>query len=489
MIAQNPNLRAVKPLSAHMDKKIRMQGRQRLALEHTVTGNNQLVVQLPFTPDTTENLEVYLDGVRVVGGYTVNKSVVTFSKPQNGTLLFVSDSQLVDTGLKWLEIDPQNLLQSNDFTRTAYGTDRRPDHQVAVYSRPIIITQGGIGFARPSPDNSKLLYSSFYGRYGRDTVTYAILTDAGQLSDYRCVDIRVRDSNYIPTMRIMAVSRFSSPLRVNGTVVDVENTGEWQTYAETNGGVIELPNKTTLDGMTEHHFIIQGKDEEGNWFELDEYFDPGEYELKTTFHPDFVITAQGTGAEFGIANSNRLSVMCKQNTNQDFTITLVTKERVLFEIAIRGRAPEVLPVMGIARTLTNETFTYDKDPLGTNPDVVWTVTNEETSPYGMATTTEFENAKFEDHSVQLKFTGTVTFTDDWYDPIKGARTAKEYNVDRVIDGRFITDEDPANNRVIAPNAIYVLIAQTMLWDSPSVWSDMYVFESLVFTYTNKWSIP
>jgi hypothetical protein len=489
MMAQNPNLRAVKPLSKYMDLKVRMIGRQRLALEYEVSGNNQVNVSLPFTPDAPENLEIYLDDVRVVGGYTINKSVVTFTAPKNGRLFFISDTQLVDPGLKWLEIPTQNLIQSDDFSVTAYGTDRTEQHQVATFTKPICISQGGLGFCRPSADNSKLLFSSLYGRFGRDTITYALMTDAGQLSDYRCIDIRIRDPNYIPPIRIQAISATAKPLRVNGTVVNIETPGEWQMYGEAMTGTIELPNKTTLEEMHEYHFVIQGRDEEGKWFELQEYFDVGEYEIVLEHSDDFVITQQGSTTEWGFENGERLSVMCKQTATSPLNISLRVDSKSIFDVSIVGRGPEVLAVMDVPREITDTEFTYNKDPDGTNADVIWDVDSEEFGPYGITTTTSFANDLFEDHRVELDFKGTVTFTEPLYDPVAAAFTQAEFDVSRVISGRFITAEDPLENNVIAPNSSIVLLPKTMLWRNADIWSDMYVYEPLTFTYTNKWSIP
>lgn len=490
MMAQNPNLRAVKPLSKYMELKVRMIGRQRLALEHEVVGNNQVNVALPFTPDAPENLEVYLDNVRMIGGYTINKSTVTFSPAKSGRLTFISDTVLVDPGLKWLEVPIQNLIQSDDFSTTAYGTDRREQHQIATFTKPLCISQGGIGFARPNADNSKLLYCSLYGRYGRDTITYALMTDAGQLSDYRCIDIRVRDPNYIPPIRIMAISPTSKPLRANGTVVDVENPdGSWKMYGELMSGQFELPNKKTLDEMHEYHFVIQGRDEEGKWFELQEYFDVGEWEIVLQHDDEFIVTAQGSTTEWGFENGERLSVMCKQTTTSDLRISLRVEGKSIFDAAIIGRGPEVLGVMDVPREITDTLFTYDKDPDAANPDVEWNVDSEEFSPYGITTTTSFANPLFEDHKVALDFKGIVTFTEPLYDPVAGAFTQTDFDVSRVITGRFITAEDPLENQVIAPNSSMNLLPKTMLWRNADIWSDMYVYEPLTFTYTNKWSIP
>jgi hypothetical protein len=76
-----------------------------------------------------------------------------------------------------------------------------------------------------------------------------------------------------------------------------------------------------------------------------------------------------------------------------------------------------------------------------------------------------------------------------YDPVAAAFTQTDFDVSRVITGRFITAEDPLENQVIAPNSSMNLLPKTMLWRNADVWSDMYVYEPLTFTYTNKWSIP
>lgn len=488
MMAQNPNLRALKPLSKYMELRVRMIGRQRLALEHTTNGFNQVTVQLPFTPDSAEMLEIYLDDIRVIGGYTINKNVVTFSPAKSGRLTFVSDTQLVDPNLKWLEIPALNLIQSNDFSNAAYGTDRREQHQVATFTRAIAITQGGLGFARPNEDNSKLLFCSYYGRYGRDTITYALLTDAGQLSDYRCIDIRVRNPNYIPPIRIQAISAVSKPLKVNGVITDIVPDGEYQMYGEAFGGKIELPNVPTLDENNEYHFVIQGKDEEGKWFELTEYFEPDEYQIVLTHGDDFVITQQGSTLEWGFENGERLSVMCKQSATNTLGVSLLKDGKSIFNVDIVGRGPELLAVTDVKRELIDETFTYNNDPDGTNPNVTWEVDSEETSPYGIVTTTSFQNPLYESHRTELDFKGTVVFEKPLYDPITQTFTQAEFNVDKVISGTFITAEETEDKDVIVADSHVDLLHKTMLWESADIWSPMFVYEVLTFTYTNKWYI-
>lgn len=484
MISITPNLRNVKPSSKYMEKRIRMFGRSRLANEYSKTGSNQRTLVLPWVPTSKDLLEIYHDNIRMLDGWSLNGSVVTFTKAMNGTLSAIDDSILIDTSLKWLKINVKNLLHYTDLDNTGYGTDRREGQHVAVHTHPIAITQGGIGFVRPSPDNEELWYSSFYGMFGRDSITYAIMTDSGQLSDYRCIDIRVRDPNYIPPIRICAVSAISSPLKVNGSEVDIVPDGNFQIYGESlNGAMIQLPNKRTPDELQEFHFIIQGKDEEGEWFELEEYFEPDEYTLNyPTDNEDFVVTKFGDASEFGFTNAYRLSLNVKRNGSIPFPITLFLGERELFTAQIYST--------GVVKQLSyslgeDASADINTNVDGVNPDLSVPTVSYSATAEGFETVIDWVNPTPELRNVAVSYVGTLHLDKPYYDPIVGA-VQTSYDVSRNYSGVFDTN-DP-NQVSVVDSELQLIAAETFVWESDDKFSPMAIIGPLKYTYTNKWAI-
>lgn len=483
MISITPNLRNVKPSSKYMEKRIRMIGRSRLANEYSRSGSNQRTAVLSWVPASKDLLEVYHDGIRMLDGWSLKGSTITFTTPMNGTISVIDDTQLVDPSLKWLKIPVKNLLHSTDYDNTGYGTDRREGQQVAVHAHPIAITQGGIGYARPSPDNEELWYASLYGMFGRDSITYAIQTDSGQLSDYRCIDIRVRDPNYIPPIRMCAVAAVSSPLKVGTTEVDITPDGTFQIYAETlTGQAVQLPNKSTPDELQEFHFIIQGKDEDGEWFELAEYFDEDEYELTyPKNNEDFVITTVGSAAAFGFTNAYRLSFMAKRNGSLPFDIQLKVGKRILFTAQIYSTG--VVQYDAYA-TLSAPIVDINTNPNNVEPDDALPVVSYSVTETGFTTTIDWVNPTAEVRDVQVSYTAGLRLNKPYFSPLAGD-LPQEYDLSIEYTGTFDTVENTVevsdSNRVILPTKLFV-------WESADKFSPMGFIGPLTYSYTNNWTI-
>lgn len=478
MISNTPNLRFVKPLSKYMQLRIRMYGRQRFANTYSVTGANLNIVTLPFTPGSPETLEIYLDSVRVIGGYNVNGREVRFTPPLAGRMDFVDDDVVVDMGQKWLPVPLPNLLQSNDTQNTAYGTDRRAGQQIATHAQPVCITQGAIGFCRPSPDNDQLLYCPYYGMYGRDSITYAIKTDLGQLSDFRCIDIRVRDPSYIPTMRLACISAVSNPVQVDGVLKDIVPNGYYQIYADIlTGKGIQLPNKDG-NGPREYHFVIQGQDENGDWFEPEEYFDPGSFEIIAETQKGFTVTFIGSAEDYGFANATRVSVMTDFD-GEELPIKLRYMDTDLLSVKIASNKP--IPLETYPIEAADPLIELDYGGAGT---ATWIYNDDWISEDGINLDMLWENPVFEERDVSVAMSFAVQFSK--YVPSTGL-TTMPIPYAKTVNGKFITAENKLNNEVVQPEDTQETLITGLFWETSNQFSPVYE-GNLVLNSTFDWQI-
>lgn len=478
MISNTPNLRFVKPLSKYMALRIRMYGRQRFAKTYSTTGANLNTVTLPFMPNSPETLEIYLDSVRVLSGYNVNGTVVKFTPPLAGKLEFVDDDVFVDLNEKWLSIPLPNLLQSDDTLSTAYGTDRRTGQQIAVHARPICITQGALGFARPSSDGEQLLYCPYYGMYGRDSITYAIKTDLGQLSDFRCIDIRVRDPAYIPTLRLACLSAVSNPVQVGGQLKDVVPNGSYQIYADIlTGGTIQLPNKDS-DAPKEYHFILQGADENGDWFEPEEYFEPGSFTIGAETSPGFGVSYVGTAAGLGFPNATLITVMCDR-AGDDLPITLTYTGVTLFSGTITSNKP--IEMETFDTIAENPLLTLDKGGAET---AEWINDDDWITKTGINLDTLWENTEFETRDVSATMSFSVPV--NLYDP-QTKLPVMPIAYSKTVTGSFTTDADPTKNKVVQPPDSEQILLSGFYWENSNQFSKFYA-GNLVLKSTFDWQI-
>src|SRR5690606_31473216 len=278
-----PNLRLVKPLSKYRNERARIFGRERVADQHTQTSNNTREINLPFTPICAEWVEIYHNDMRLLGGYELKGRRIIFDEPMDGQFFVVCDRELPDESQEWLEIDFERLLYSDDYEQTSYGTDRREGPRIATVANPIIITQPSIGFCRLSQNRDKILYCPKAGLYGRDSITYALRTDLGQLSEYRCIDIKVRNPNHVPELRVRFVTLDDkASALIDGVLHEVvsENPDAFATFDPIyTGSTVELQNVASIGLNSDVYLVLQGKDEEGAWYNIDEFYDLDEVEF------------------------------------------------------------------------------------------------------------------------------------------------------------------------------------------------------------------
>ncbi|MND37647.1 hypothetical protein D3C80_283380 [compost metagenome] len=447
MIALTPNLRLIKPLSRYMELRIRMYGRQRIARSFESNRSNQSSVVLPFTPYSPANVEIYLDGVRMVGGYTIAGNTVTFVPTVSGKLTFTEDDDFPNMNDKWLVVPTPALLHSEDTKESGYGTDRRIGPLVATKAKPICITQGVLGFCRPSADGDQLLYCPYYGIYGRDSITYAIKSDLGQLSDYRCIDIRVRDPSYIPTVRLCALSMDASPVKADGEVFDITPDGFWQIYGEIRtGATIQLPNIVD-EAMREFHFVIQGQDENGDWFELSEYFDPEDYNLNVVGAIGTTVTYVGPADAYGHANAVLISLMCDMKGSQATVNLTINGNQSLFTGRIYSNA--ITSLSALKPVIANEKVTLNPGVAAPDQVLSWAYNPSWISDTGINLGTTWTNSYNETRPAPAVIEADVTLP-VLYDPVTKANKTFVIDVNGTYTGSFTTDADEANNVVVMP---------------------------------------
>lgn len=499
MIAINPNLRALKPLSKYLEKRVRMNGRQRLANEQSTSGNNIRRVKLSFVPFGSETLEIYHDGSRLFDGWrilgpqydpisqTTSIAEVEFDPAINGRLDFIDDTTWIDYSQKWLQVDIVNLLHPDDLANTAFGTDRREEHNVATFCTPVVITQGGIGFCRLSDDRKSLLYSSYYGHFGRDSITYAIRADNGQLSDYRCIDIRVRNPNFVPEMRMGIADNKGRFFRLNGEVKqgEVGNAFKVVDFVPT-GGTIELPNKDKEDAVTQYHLIFQGKDEDGEWYHFSEFFEPDQYEFAfDRENPDYAVRYEGIADALGIVNSNVVTLDCSQTDSSRLTFTIKFLEKEIFRATLNGRGTS--EVETVARSLEpGHSIAFNPDPNNVNPFVDWTPTEQVTAE-GLTVDSVFSSPTTGNHQVEVDFKGQISIKTYW-NPVESKETQTLFDISKKYRGTFHVTPNHESDDVHADVDPLVIMPRQFVWTTDDPFSKQIILPEILYTYTNNWRI-
>ena len=286
MTTRIPNLRNVKPAIQYRNERCRIFGRERIANETSRSVHNAKVIPVGMKVECAEMLEVYKNNLRLLEGYTVNGDTVVFPEFQEGEFTFVMDTTVIDPGEKFLRISFKELIDHKSTTDAAYTTDRRtttPDIKTRV--TPVVMIRPTIGWCRPDTYGESLLYCPLFGMYGRDAITYALRTDGGQLSEFRCINIRVLDPNYVPDVRGLLVFREATWFKINNEehFTEIQEGNEFaQIITKDLTNVMTPPNIKTLSEQQQVTLIIQLKDELGDWYDLSEFYEPEEFELEVT---------------------------------------------------------------------------------------------------------------------------------------------------------------------------------------------------------------
>lgn len=190
MIALNPDLRLIKPNAKTLTVISRIAGRERIAFRMKVLGNNIKTFKMNFQAPCWEWVEVYLNGRRMLTGYTIAAQQMTFTIPVSGRIDLICDNE-DPTDFEWCEIPIKNMISSSEVVDSAYGTDRRVGPDILQRVVPVVIMQPTAGFCRTNIYFDTLLYCPLKGYEGPDSITYAILNDSGQLSEPKCINVTV----------------------------------------------------------------------------------------------------------------------------------------------------------------------------------------------------------------------------------------------------------------------------------------------------------
>lgn len=196
MIALNPDLRLIKPTAKTLSIISRIKGRERIAYQMKVLGNNIKTFKLNFLPPSAEWVEVYFNGRRMLTGYTIAGQQLTFDALHSGRVDIVCDNE-DPTGLEWTEISINNMISYTSLVDAGYGTDRRDGPDIRQRCIPVVITQPTAGYCRPNIYFDTLLYCPLKGYEGPDSITYVILNDSGQVSEPKCINITVQLPGYV----------------------------------------------------------------------------------------------------------------------------------------------------------------------------------------------------------------------------------------------------------------------------------------------------
>lgn len=493
-------MRNIKPLSHYMSKKVRMYGRARGENTFSISGSLTFVT-LPWDVASADLLEVYYNGSRQLDNWSVSNNRVTFAQTMTGQLDFVEDAVAADSD-KWLQLDIENLVHYDDTENSAYGTDRRSGPKVAQFFRPLVMVRPGIGFCRPSDDNQSLLYSNFYLRYGRDSVTYAIRGDDGQMSDLRCIDIRVKDPDYIPSMRLGIVSQVPISLKVNDQLYT--KTTETLAYEIIcyvyDGDTITVQNRTGNAPLVLHTFI-QGKDEDGDWFEPTEYFDDGEYVFDfnntITYTDDdgntvspavltsdqFTKVLQGDTTDFGFEEGERLDISCTEETTAKAQIVFGSNRLKKSLLTVTVTAPGISNAPALVMGPQVPSIALDPNPYSNAGVFMWQQSDDVTASSSLISVkTIYGSDQTGALGADMQVVGSVTLASTYYNPAISAYIDQEFDYSQRIHGVITMESDGVGTSEFSDTVLDV-VPGTFVWETNDPFSPMYTLQAQQVTIT------
>ena len=119
MIALNPDLRLIKPTARTLTITSRIEGRERVAFTLKVLGNNIKTFRMNFLPICVDWVEVYLNGRRMLTGYSIAGQQLTFDVPHSGRVDVVCDNN-DPTEFEWTEISIKNMISYTSLVDANY---------------------------------------------------------------------------------------------------------------------------------------------------------------------------------------------------------------------------------------------------------------------------------------------------------------------------------------------------------------------------------
>lgn len=272
-----PNARFIKPRADSIIAKGRQKGRERITYEHNVPAQNLQTLVLSWKAYAVEMLEVYLNGRRMLSGYTLdyNTNTLIFEPRVTGTLLVLQDASWPESG-PWIEIPALQFASSLSALESSPPTDRRDGPHIPTFCYPIVITQPQKGWVRTNLHRTKLLFCNNVGMYGKDSFTYALISDNGQISDYGCCEVRARDPDYVPPIRCYFLSKTKMYVQTD--------EGEELTTGDVGGNFLHgagwfgesparMGNPEYIGAFADFVLVAQGQDEDGDWYPVSEFYD------------------------------------------------------------------------------------------------------------------------------------------------------------------------------------------------------------------------
>lgn len=439
-----PNLRAVKPAIQYRNERSRIVGRERVAHELNRTLTNATVHDLNVPVLCADLVEVYKNRLRMLDGYSFDGSKIIFKERQTGDFTFIVDTLAVDEGERWLKLNFKEFIDHKTAVETAYTTDRRqglPD--VKTRTTPVVMIQPTIGFCRPSTYGESLLFCPFMGMYGRDTITYALRTDAGQLSEFRCINIRVLDPNYVPPIQCLVLTPTDSFYKINGDLnyAEVEEGEDFARFNASGLGVLlEPPNTRSLIEQQYVRLVLRGRDEIGDYYDLAEYYEPKDWNIEVVGTDNYSISLAFT--ETGIVG-NMVSILLDRSITNNIQVKLTIKDDVRFSATIRANAIEETQYMRSG-----------KPNIAFDPDVE--IISSEVTADGAA-------ISFNYVPTTLTLSGTVNLTTPYVGPAGGT-------FNKVVPVNYTRQ---INSPGEVMDSIVISDTETLLWATPDPFSQMY----------------
>lgn len=168
----------------------------RVTQYHSATLSNATTLTLPWIPHVPQNLEIYVDGLRLVNltndfglqydNYKLNGDVITFENPVTGIVDIISDNRTVPYQVRDVYYVSFDNVQGTETVSPS------PDQTYAgTWCEPMIITQPQFGYARLSDDRTRIVYVPNQSFIGEDAFSYILVSQRGQTSTPKCVYINV----------------------------------------------------------------------------------------------------------------------------------------------------------------------------------------------------------------------------------------------------------------------------------------------------------
>ena len=162
---------------------------------YTAEVSNLTTIVLPWTPINEAWIEIYIDGIRIINisndfGLSYNQYVVignsiSLSTPITGTLEVFCDAALDPV------LSSDNIITVDNLQGSEAIPDGPGQTYASTWCEPLVCAQPQNGYVKVSDDRTSLIYVPNQLFVGRDSFSYALISQRGQLSKPKCVYINV----------------------------------------------------------------------------------------------------------------------------------------------------------------------------------------------------------------------------------------------------------------------------------------------------------